>query len=86
MLHELMQACLTEGRWDETWREEQIGEIVGREVPGLWGMGLEVGLAREEMERRSEGFATFAEVFAGDEPKVFLQSCHPPRALSGPPV
>jgi len=68
MLHELMQACLMEDRWDRDWIGERIDDIVGREVPVLWGMGLEVSQAQEEMRRRSDGFRHFARVFAGEQP------------------
>ena len=61
---------MMEGRWDEAWRGDRIEEIVRREVPSMWGMGLEVDQAKEEMRKKSEGFSNFAATFAGEQPKV----------------
>ncbi|KAL8281473.1 hypothetical protein RQP46_006157 [Phenoliferia psychrophenolica] len=68
MLHELMQACLTENRWDERWKGERIDEIVGREVQTLWTMQLEVETAREQMREKSNAFDAFRGLFIGSTP------------------
>lgn len=70
MLHELMQACLTEGKWDKEWRKDKIDEIVMREVQTLWSMELGVDTAREQMLQRSEGFAAFEDLFFRPTPGV----------------
>lgn len=70
MLHELMQACMTEGRWEDEWREAKIDEIVAREVQTLWTMDVEVEKAREQMRDKSNAFGDFKELFVGKQPKV----------------
>ena len=70
MLHEQMQACMTEGKWDDEWREAKIDEIVAREVQTLWTMDVEVDRAREQMREKSKAFGEFQSVFVGKQPKV----------------
>lgn len=71
MLHELMQVCMTEGKWEDEWRESKIDEIVGREVQNLWAMDVQVEKARELMREKSKAFGEFKEVFVGGkQPKV----------------
>lgn len=62
---------MTEGRWEDEWRESKIDEIVGREVQNLWAMDVQVGKARESMREKSKAFGEFKEVFVGGkQPKV----------------
>lgn len=72
MLHELMQVCFTQQRWDTAWREEQIEVILKKEVGGMWTLGLEVAQARQGMRDRSQGFEKFSQLFVGETPKVRL--------------
>lgn len=74
MLHELMQACLVDERWDEDYRREKIDEIVGREVQTLWTMEVDVGTAREQMLEKSGGFEPFQSLFVGTTPGVHFPS------------
>ncbi|GAA5950222.1 hypothetical protein JCM21900_003514 [Sporobolomyces salmonicolor] len=80
MLHELMQRCLLEGRWDDEWRYETIDEIVKENGGMLWTMDLSFDAARSQLRERSKEFGTFAERFMGDKPKpdAFLSD---PRAF-----
>ncbi|KAI5475195.1 DNA replication ATP-dependent helicase Dna2 [Pseudohyphozyma bogoriensis] len=68
MLHELMQACLSEGKWDEEWRREKIKEILKRGVMELWSIELEVDVALEMMVEKSKGFEAFRDLFVGQKP------------------
>ncbi|GAA5914570.1 hypothetical protein JCM5296_006275 [Sporobolomyces johnsonii] len=80
MLHELMQRCLLEGRWDDDWRYEAIDEIVKENGGMLWTMDLSFDAARLQLRERSKEFGAFAERFMGDKPKpdAFLSD---PRAV-----
>lgn len=70
MLHELMQACLSEERWDDEWRKEKIDEILKGEVQTLWSMDLSIDKAREEMLDKSKEFGAFKDQFVGEAPGV----------------
>ncbi|GAA5861587.1 hypothetical protein JCM8547_008083 [Rhodosporidiobolus lusitaniae] len=69
MLHELMQACLLAGRWDEEWRNEKIDEIVKQTGGQLWTMYVGFDAARNQMRERSKEYEAFAQRFVGDKPK-----------------
>ncbi|KAK4699919.1 DNA replication ATP-dependent helicase/nuclease Dna2, partial [Phenoliferia sp. Uapishka_3] len=68
MLHELMQACLMDEKWDEEYRREKIDEIVLREVQTLWSMEVGVDVARQQMVEKSKAFNAFQESFVGNTP------------------
>lgn len=70
MLHSLMQACMLENRWDDTFREDKISEIIKQTGGQLFTVNLDFEKAREELRARSQGFEAFADRFVGDEPKV----------------
>jgi DNA replication ATP-dependent helicase Dna2 len=70
MLHALIQACLTEGRWEEEWRNEKIDEIVKMTGGQLWTMDVGFDKAREEMREKSKELGDFAERFIGSKAKV----------------
>lgn len=71
MLHELMQASLTEGKWDEEWRKETINSILEREVQTLWTMeSMTIEKAREELLERSKELGAFNETFVRAKPGV----------------
>ncbi|KAM0752276.1 Dna2-domain-containing protein, partial [Meredithblackwellia eburnea MCA 4105] len=68
MLHELLQACMSEGRWDEDWVKEKVNEILRKEMMVLWGMELGVDQAREVLLEKSKGFEDFRNMFIRDKP------------------
>lgn len=88
MLHELMQSCMVEHRWEETWRHDKIDEILRREVQTLWSIDLTVDKAREDMREKSREFEAFKDKFVGQVPRVspfsyphtILDSSLPPQA------
>lgn len=81
MLHELMQACLSEDRWDDEWRKEKISEILKGEVQTLWSMDLSIDKAREEMMDKSKEFEAFKDQFVGVAPGVSFFSLWQPRRM-----
>jgi DNA replication ATP-dependent helicase Dna2 len=74
MLHELMQACLTENKWSEEWRDEKIDGIL-KEVKELWGIKLGVEDARTAMKEKSKGFGDFSNVYCRETPVVSPHPC-----------
>ena len=70
MLHELLQACLTEGNFDDDWREEKIEELLVKEMSTLWSIAVSLEKARGEMKEKSKEFSQFSDRFRGDSPEV----------------
>lgn len=75
MLHELLQACLTEGNFDEGWKEEKVEELLVKEMSTLWSIDVSVQKARMEMLDKSKEFSQFSDRFRGDSPEVRLPLC-----------
>lgn len=74
MLHELLQACLTEGNFDDDWREDKIDELLVKEMATLWSIDVDVQKARMEMKEKSKEFSQFSDRFRGDSPEVRFSS------------
>jgi DNA replication ATP-dependent helicase Dna2 len=70
MLHEVMQASLTSGRWELDWIHARIDEIVVRSLPDLVKIGLGVEEATKEVKLRAKGLETFAKKYIAKVPKV----------------
>lgn len=70
MLHELMQASMVEGRWDDEWRKERIQEVVHDQVAQLWTCDLSVDKAVEDMLDKSKELEGFSATFIGAKPQV----------------
>lgn len=72
MIHELMQAAMTEDKWDDDWRREKIVDIVAEQIGQLWTMDLSVDRAVENMMDKTKELEAFSATFVGREPKVCL--------------
>lgn len=70
MLHQVMQDCLGEGRWEKTFVEDRIDKVVRGAIPELLRIDVGVEKAKEEVRKRAIGVRAFAEKFIGKEPKV----------------
>lgn len=70
MLHEVMQACLRSGRWDEQWIESRITEEIEKGLGELMRVNVSVEQARIEMRVRAKGLRAFAEKYISQKPKV----------------
>ncbi|KDQ55464.1 hypothetical protein JAAARDRAFT_133813 [Jaapia argillacea MUCL 33604] len=71
MLHEVMQSCLKEGKWEDDWIDKCIMEKVGS-VNGLGELvriGVGVEEAVREVKERAKGLKGFGERYVGDVPK-----------------
>jgi DNA replication ATP-dependent helicase Dna2 len=74
MLHEIMQACLVEGRWDAKFIDDKTSEIVHAGMDSLVRLDVNVDTAKVEIRKRAKGLEAFSRRFVGDSPKV---SCLP---------
>jgi DNA replication ATP-dependent helicase Dna2 len=70
MLHDVMQSCLSSGRWDEAWIESQIEEVIRRGLIELYKIDVTVEVATRELRHRAHGLRAFAEKYIGDNPKA----------------
>jgi DNA replication ATP-dependent helicase Dna2 len=84
MLHEVMQTCLSEGRWEKKFVEEQIDDVVKTGLHSLVKIGFGLESAKEELRTKAKGLAAFSERFVGEEPKVILVACLPSSLLIPP--
>jgi DNA replication ATP-dependent helicase Dna2 len=69
MLHEIMQACLTEGRWDDKWIEAKTDEIVRQGMDSLVKLNLNLDVAKAEIRKRAQGLQSFSQRFIGESPR-----------------
>ncbi|THU76580.1 Dna2-domain-containing protein [Dendrothele bispora CBS 962.96] len=69
LLHTVMQNCLSSGRWDERWVDEQIEEVVRDSLLDLVKINVNVETAIAEVKARAKGVHTFFERYLADEPK-----------------
>jgi DNA replication ATP-dependent helicase Dna2 len=70
MLHEVMQRCLKENRWDETWLDGLVSEVVSKGLSELVKISIGVEEATREVKSRSKGLKVFAERYMSQMPKV----------------
>ncbi|KAI0946663.1 hypothetical protein AcW1_010068 [Taiwanofungus camphoratus] len=69
ILHEVMQACLGAGRWDDRWVDEKITEVVNQGLGELMRVNMGVEQAKKEVRARAKGVKRFAEKYIAQEPK-----------------
>lgn len=70
LLHEVMQACLSEARWEESWIAEQIDEKISQNLMELVKLNIPVEQAKRELTARAKGLQSFATRYLSDNPKV----------------
>ena len=71
MLHEVMQRCLLEKKWDDPWIDECLHNAISGGLGELVKLGISEEVALMEMKERAKHFKVFAERYLGDLPKVF---------------
>jgi len=72
MLHEVMQRCLLEKRWDEVWIDKYLHDVISGGLGELVKLGFSEEVALMEMRERAKGFKVFAERYLGNVPKVIV--------------
>ncbi|KAJ7761485.1 DNA replication factor Dna2-domain-containing protein [Mycena maculata] len=70
ILHEVMQACLSSGRWDDVWVNEKIEEVIREYISDIAKINLSVEDARHEIKLRAKGLKAFSEKYISDSPKA----------------
>ncbi|KAJ6585002.1 DNA replication factor Dna2-domain-containing protein [Mycena capillaripes] len=70
ILHEVMQACLSSGRWEGLWIDEKIEEVIRERISDIAKINLSVEDARREIKMRAKGLKAFSEKYIADSPKA----------------
>ena len=70
MLHEIIQACFADGRWDPTFIDNKTTEIVHAGMESLVRLDVNIDTAKAEIRKRAKGLEGFSRRFVGDSPKV----------------
>ncbi|KAG6828441.1 hypothetical protein H0H92_007968 [Tricholoma furcatifolium] len=69
MLHEVMQSCLSEGRWEPTWVDGKIEEVISKGLNELIKIDTSIEQAKREVTSRAKGLLAFSERYISDFPK-----------------
>ncbi|KAJ7044139.1 Dna2-domain-containing protein [Mycena alexandri] len=69
ILHEVMQACMSAGRWEDLWVEEKIEEVIREKISDIAKINLSVEDARREIKLRAKGLKAFSEKYISDSPQ-----------------
>lgn len=70
MLHEVMQSCLSESRWDEPFMNKKIREIALQMLPDLLKIDVTVDMAITEVRSRAKGLKVFSQRYMSQTPQV----------------
>ncbi|KAG1812287.1 Dna2-domain-containing protein [Suillus variegatus] len=70
MVHEVMQICMAEQRWDDRFIEEHTQEIINKNLAELVKINVSVDEAKREVKARSRGLRMFSERYIAETPKA----------------
>ncbi len=70
VLHDVVQKCLQERRWDAPWLETRVDAALSMAFGDLVRAGVTLSVAKDEILRRAVGVETFGERYIGGHPKV----------------
>jgi DNA replication ATP-dependent helicase/nuclease Dna2 len=70
VLHDVVQKCLQERRWDAPWLETRVDAALSMAFGDLVRAGVTLSVAKDEILRRAVGVETFGERYIGGYPKV----------------
>lgn len=76
VLHDVVQKCLQERRWDAPWIEAHVDTALSMAFGQLVRAGVTLSVAKDEILRRAAGVETFGERYIGDQPKVSTSLPH----------
>ena len=74
VLHDVVQKCLRERRWDAPWLETRVDTALSMAFGDLVRAGVTLSVAKDEILRRASGVETFGGRYIGDHPKVFAST------------
>ncbi|PFH51603.1 hypothetical protein AMATHDRAFT_142035 [Amanita thiersii Skay4041] len=69
LLHEVMQTCLTENKWDSLSIDQQIEQVISKSLMDLVRIDTTINDARRELRERSRGLLPFASKYLSETPK-----------------
>ncbi|KAG5651085.1 hypothetical protein H0H81_009957 [Sphagnurus paluster] len=69
MLHEVMQSCLSENRWEAAWIDRKIDEVILGGLNELVKIETTVEQAKREITARAAGLLVFSERYISKSPK-----------------
>lgn len=72
VLHDVVQKCLQEKRWDAPWLESRVDAALSIAFGDLIRAGVTVSVAKDEILRRAAGVETFGQRYIGNQPKVLF--------------
>ena len=75
ILHDVMEACLSEDRWDKKFIDDEIDDASRRRLPDLMRIQVSVEEAAEKVKERAGGLEVFSKRYMGKTPKVREVSC-----------
>jgi len=74
ILHDVMEACLSEDRWDKTFINDEIDDASRRRLPDLMRIQMSVEEVAEKVKERAGGLEVFSKRYMGKTPKVWEAS------------
>ncbi|KAG6829909.1 hypothetical protein H0H87_009811 [Tephrocybe sp. NHM501043] len=72
MLHEVMQSCLSENRWETSWVDDKIEQVILKGLNELIKIDVTIEQAKREVTTRAKGLLAFSEKYISEFPKVSL--------------
>ncbi|KAG2136828.1 Dna2-domain-containing protein [Suillus cothurnatus] len=70
MVHEIMQICMAEQRWDDRFIEGHTEDIIKKNLAELVKINVSVDEAKREVKARSKGLRVFSERYIAETPKA----------------
>lgn len=70
ILHEVVESCLSENRWDTKFIDDQIDDVIQAKLQDLLRIGTTIEEATEEVKKRASGLEEFSKRYMGKKPKV----------------
>lgn len=70
ILHEVVQSCMSENRWDTDFIDEEIDNVARRKLPDLLRIQMTVEEVAEQVKSRAVGLEVFSKRYMGKKPKV----------------
>ena len=70
ILHEVVQSCMSENRWDTKFIDEEIDSVSRRKLLDLLRIGMTVEEVTGEVKDRAVGLQVFSKRYMGKTPKV----------------
>jgi DNA replication ATP-dependent helicase Dna2 len=70
ILHEVVESCLSENRWDQKYIDDEIEEVIQGSLLDLLRIEKTIEEATEEVKNRASGLKEFSKRYIGKTPKV----------------